>query len=68
MMLIKISLNVIHWIFGQISACHLGAAYNPQWKHMNVPGTQPSVAAQLLTDEVTQQYPIQAESILFIIQ
>ena len=76
MMLIKISLNVIHWIFGQTSACrqclpvpqgigahglrlagfvvlaiyasglHLGAAYNPQWKHMNVPSTQPSVAAQ----------------------
>ena len=33
---------------------HLGAAYNPQWKHMNVQGTQPSVAAQLQTGEATQ--------------
>ena len=47
-----------------IDGLHRGAAYNPQWKHMNVPGTQPSVTAQLLTDEVTQQYPIQAVNIV----
>ena len=36
------------------SGLHLGAAYNPQMKHMNVQGTQLSFVAQLQTGEATQ--------------